>query len=92
MSDGLIDRLPHYGLVSGGGISGVKPGSMRGALVRADALRDMLRSPETREALAEALYEEAFADEVPELTPSARQGWLHRADAVVRVLTGEAGG
>jgi len=81
MSDGLIDRLPHYGLVSGGGISGVKPGSMRGALVRADALRDMLRSPETRKAIAEALVK------IPSLSSPQKQ-----AEVVVRVLTGEAGG
>jgi hypothetical protein len=53
---GILDRLRHYGLIPGG-IIAVRPGDMRGALVKADDVRDALRSDETRRKITEVLAE-----------------------------------
>jgi hypothetical protein len=59
-----------------------------GPCVGLSALFVLLRSDETREAIARAIFE-GGSNRIPWEALSLRGYWLAEADAVVRVLTGE---
>jgi hypothetical protein len=83
---GLIDRLPHYQLDTDS-VRFVKvPPSYHGVVDSGD-LRHFLRSDETREALAEAIFQVVVDGPQPDGGIPSHM----LADAVVRVLTGEGG-
>ena len=87
--DGLIGQLRPDAEERPGHWASASDAFHAGRAAGIDMVRDLLRSPETRDRLAKVLYESVEGN--PPVTPTDHTVYYEDADAVIRVLTGEAG-